>query len=442
MTMRPFLSAGLISAVAVPAMAAPGPSLDDVLKAREVPSAAVLAPPPPASNQALPLLRPGLSCVPLQRAINNDIGASAAAWSVSVVDPSGALLADVNGGIPRVPASNQKLISTAFALDQLGPDFRLKTRLWRRADGVLELDGQGDPDLGLAGVQRFAMAALARGGSTTDPSQWSGAPVQLMLREEPQQRWWPSDWHPADRAEAYGAPITRLALTSNALSRAVSNPAARFKTLMQREIERQGGKVALKVVQPTAQPVQSRDGDQAVVLHEETSAPMHALLSLANTESHNFTAEVLLRQAANAWDVNRASHAAMRWMRSQNLPTQGLRVADGSGLSRGNRVTSRTLAALLMRMNQHPLAAYYRASMAIAGQRGTLRNYFRGTPLQGRFHGKTGPLTGVRSVSGLLDTRDGVRFVSMISNGAGSPNSTIGRVLQSVQRFSPCPSSS
>jgi D-alanyl-D-alanine carboxypeptidase/D-alanyl-D-alanine-endopeptidase (penicillin-binding protein 4) len=286
------------------------------------------------------------------------------------------------------------------------------------------------------------MAALARGGSTTDPSQWSGAPVQLMLREEPQQRWWPSDWHPADRAEAYGAPITRLALTSNALSRAVSNPAARFKTLMQREIERQGGKVALKVVQPTAQPVQSRDGDQAVVLHEETSAPMHALLSLANTESHNFTAEVLLRQAANAWDVNRASHAAMRWMRSQNLPTQGLRVADGSGLSRGNRVTSRTLAALLMRMNQHPLSAYYRASMAIAGQRGTLRNYFRGTPLQGRFHGKTGTLTGVRSVSGLLDTRDGVRFVSMISNGAGSPNSTIGRVLQSVQRFSPCPSSS
>jgi D-alanyl-D-alanine carboxypeptidase/D-alanyl-D-alanine-endopeptidase (penicillin-binding protein 4) len=442
MTMRPFLSAGLISAVAVPAMAAPGPSLDDVLKTREVPSAAVLAPPPPASNQALPLLRPGMSCMPLQRTINNDIGASAAAWSVSVVDPSGALLADVNGGIPRVPASNQKLISTAFALDQLGPDFRLKTRLWRRADGVLELDGQGDPDLGLAGVQRFAMAALARGGSTTDPSQWSGAPVQLMLREEPQQRWWPSDWHPADRAEAYGAPITRLALTSNALSRAVSNPAARFKTLMQREIERQGGKVALKVVQPTAQPVQSRDGDQAVVLHEETSAPMHALLSLANTESHNFTAEVLLRQAANAWDVNRASHAAMRWMRSQNLPTQGLRVADGSGLSRGNRVTSRTLAALLMRMNQHPLSAYYRASMAIAGQRGTLRNYFRGTPLQGRFHGKTGTLTGVRSVSGLLDTRDGVRFVSMISNGAGSPNSTIGRVLQSVQRFSPCPSSS
>ena len=434
------VGAGVLSLVVTPALARENLSLREVMATETASTAPLLAPPPPPGNQALPILRIGASCQPLQQAIQNDLGASAQAWSVSVVDPTGALLADVNGAIPRVPASNQKLISTAYALDRLGPDFRLKTRLLRRSDGVLELDGQGDPDLGLAGVQRFAMAALARGGST-NPKEWSGAPVKLMLREEPQQRWWPSDWHPADRAEAYGAPITRLALTSNALSRAVSNPAARFKTLMQREIERQGGKVTMQLVQPTTHSVAASETDQSVVLHEETSAPMHALLSLANTESHNFTAEVLLRQAANAWDVNQASHAAMRWMRRQNLPIQGLSVADGSGLSRRNRVTSRTLAGLLMRMNQHPLSGYYRASMAIAGQRGTLRHYFRGTSLQGRFHGKTGTLTGVRSVSGYLDTGDGVRFVSMISNGAGSPNSTIGRVLQSVQRFSPCPSS-
>lgn len=434
------IGAGLLSALVMPATAKTAPSLSEVLMPNRA-SAPVLAPPPPPSNQALPLLRLGGRCPSLQRAIETDIGGSAPAWSVSVMDPSGALLADVNGSIPRVPASNQKLISTAFALDRLGPDFRLKTRLLRRPDGVLELDGQGDPDLSLAGIQRFAMAALARGGSVNNATNWNGGTVQLMLREEPQQRWWPSDWHPADRAEAYGAPITRLALTSNALTRAVSNPAARFKTLMQREIERQGGSVEMHFASPASPTVESTFDDHMVVLHEESSAPMHALLSLANTESHNFTAEVLLREAANAWDVNHASLAVTRWMRQQNLPVQGLKVADGSGLSRRNRTTSRTLAALLMRMNQHPLAGYYRASMAIAGQRGTLRHYFRGTALQGRFHGKTGTLTGVRSVSGFLDTRAGVRFVSMISNGAASPNSTIGRVLQSVQRLSPCPSS-
>ena len=111
------------------------------------------------------------------------------------------------------------------------------------------------------------------------------------------------------------------------------------------------------------------DDDHSVVLHEEASAPMHALLSLANTESHNFTAEVLMRQASGLWDVNAASRATERWMLEQGLPIQGLRVADGSGLSRNNRVTSRTIAALLMRMDQHPFAPYYQASMAIAGQR-------------------------------------------------------------------------
>ena len=61
--------------------------------------------------------------------------------------------------MPRIPASNQKLISSAFALDRLGPDFRLKTELLRHGDGNL---GVGeDPDLSIAEIQRFVMVALA-----------------------------------------------------------------------------------------------------------------------------------------------------------------------------------------------------------------------------------------------------------------------------------------
>ena len=68
--------------------------------------------------------------------------------------------------------------------------------------------------------------------------------------------------------------------------------------------------------QPMVEPL-TADDDDAVVLHEEASAPMHALLSLANTESHNFTAEVLMRQASGLWDVNAASRATERWMFEQ-----------------------------------------------------------------------------------------------------------------------------
>jgi len=393
-------------------------------------------PPPPPTEQPLPQLQPGRSCPALQTALRSNVGSEARVWSVTVLNSDGDVLGTINGAVPRIPASNQKLISTAYALDRLGPDFRLKTRLIQRPDGSMELNGQGDPDLGIAGLQRFVLAALRQGGARGN----SVAGVKLMVREEPRSNWWPSDWHPADRGYAYGAPITRLALTSNAVGGAVSDPYSRLQRLFQQEALRRGGTVQIQRGQPVAETL-SAVQQNTVVLHEESSAPMHALLSLANTESHNFTAEVLMRQASGLWDVRAASRATERWMFEQGLPVQGLRVADGSGLSRNNRVTSNTIAALLMRMDQHPFSAYYQASMAIAGQRGTLRNLYRGSVLDGRFRGKTGTISGVRSISGYLQTVDGPRYVSMISNGSVRPNTVMGQILRSVQRFSPCPSS-
>ena len=395
-----------------------------------------MPPSPPPTEQPLPQLQPGRSCPALQTALRTNVGSEARVWSVTVLNSDGDVLGNINGAVPRIPASNQKLISTAYALDRLGPDFRLKTRLIQRPDGSLELNGQGDPDLGIAGLQRFVLAALRQGGARGN----SVAGVKLMVREEPRSNWWPSDWHPADRGYAYGAPITRLALTSNAVGGAVSDPYSRLQRLFQQEALRRGGTVQIQRGQPVAEKL-SAVQQNTVVLHEESSAPMHALLSLANTESHNFTAEVLMRQASGLWDVRAASQATERWMFEQGLPIQGLRVADGSGLSRNNRVTSKTIAALLMRMDQHPFSAYYQASMAIAGQRGTLRNLYRGSVLDGRFRGKTGTISGVRSISGYLQTVDGPRYVSMISNGSVRPNTVMGQILRSVQRFSPCPSS-
>ncbi len=401
-----------------------------------VPGLPVLAADPlarlPGSPAAagLPRLQSQVSCPALQQRVQSSLGSEASVWSVSVADGNGRLLADVNGLQPRVPASNQKLLSTAFALDRLGPDYRLTTRLWRLSDGTLRLTGEGDPDLALPQLQRFAKLALGSGGADGAPPSL----VRLQLAEEPPQAWWPQGWHPEDRAEAYGAPITRLALTSNAIDMAVSNPTSRLRTLLNRELVRQGGKsVELSVVSPQA-PI-ARD---AVLIHEEPSAPMHNLLSLANTESHNFTAEVLMRQASGSWDLAVSRQAEMQWLAEQGLPLQGVRVADGSGLDRANRLTSRFLTALLLTMGQHPYAGYYMASMAVAGQRGTLRNLYKGTSLEGRFRGKTGTLTGVRSISGVLSTSDGPRYVSLISNGAGAPNTTIGAVLRQVQNVSLC----
>jgi D-alanyl-D-alanine carboxypeptidase/D-alanyl-D-alanine-endopeptidase (penicillin-binding protein 4) len=391
---------------------------------------ASLPPSPPPIG--LPLLQDQPSCPALQRRIEALAGSEAGVWSITVADPEGRLLADLNGRRPRVPASNQKLLSTAFALDRLGPDYRLNTQLWRLADGSFRLTGEGDPDLALPQLQRFARLALGGGGDRgSRPSI-----VRLQLAEEPAPAWWPAGWHPDDRTTAYGAPITRLALTSNAIQSAVPDPPSRLSLLLRRARQQQGGQARLSVVS-----ARSPLPEAAVLVHQEPSAPMHNLLSLANTESHNFTAEVLLRQGAGTWDLPEARLRLQRWLTEQGLPMEGVVVADGSGLDRANRLTSRFLAALLLRMSQHPYAPAYVASMAVAGRRGTLRHLFIGTAIEGRVFAKTGTLTGVRSISGILQTDDGPRYVSAISNGAGSPNATIGAVLGNVMNVGLCRSS-
>jgi D-alanyl-D-alanine carboxypeptidase/D-alanyl-D-alanine-endopeptidase (penicillin-binding protein 4) len=414
------LVAGSTGPLGTTAWAQEAPALPSARSLRPLPMAALPVAPPPVG---MPRLAGEVSCPLLQRQVAQALGDEQSRWSISVADGSGRLLADVNGRQPRVPASNQKLISTAFALDRLGPDYRLTTQLWRLQDGTLRMVGQGDPDLALPQLQRFAQLAMA-----------AGTPVRLELAEEAPQNWWPSGWHMGDRAYAYGAPITRLAITSNAIDDAVSNPASRLQTLLRRSMAQNGGPQVQLALVSARQPLPS----DAVLMHEEPSTSMHGLLSLANTESHNFTAEVLLRQAAGTWDLAEASRRTFLWLNDQGLPMEGVRIADGSGLDRANRLTSRFLVALLLRMDHHPYSRDYLSSMAIAGRRGTLRNLYKGTSLDGQLFAKTGTLTGVRSISGVLQTTDGPRYVSAVSAGAGAPNTTIGRVLRQVQTVGAC----
>jgi len=418
--MAMLLVVGGSSSLGMAALAQNAPALPATWPLRSLPIASLPAAPPPVG---LPRLAGEVSCPLLQRQVARVLGDEQSRWSVSVADGTGRLLADVNGRQPRVPASNQKLISTAFALDRLGPDYRLTTQLWRLQDGTLRMVGQGDPDLALPQLQRFAQLAMA-----------GGTPVRLELAEEAPQNWWPSGWRMGDRAYAYGAPITRLAITSNAIDDAVSNPASRLQTLLRRSMAQGGGQQVQLSLVSARQPLPS----DAVLVHEEPSTSMHGLLSLANTESHNFTSEVLLRQAAGTWDLPEASRRAVLWLTDQGLPMEGIRIADGSGLDRANRTTSRFLVALLLRMDHHPYSRNYVSSMAITGRRGTLRNLYKGTSLDGQFFAKTGTLTGVRSISGVLQTAEGPRYVSAVSAGAGAPNTTIGLVLRQVQSAGAC----
>ena len=76
--------------------------------------------------------------------------------------------------------------------------------------------------------------------------------------------------------------------------------------------------------------------------------------------------------------------------------------------------------------------------MSLLGFRGTLRDFEAEQSIKGNFYGKTGTLTGVRAVSGILETPNRFRYVSIISNGATQPNRKIAELLDIVNRGDKC----
>lgn len=105
---------------------------------------------------------------------------------------------------------------------------------------------------------------------------------------------------------------------------------------------------------------------------------------------------------------------ALEAMRARKI--EGIALADGSGLSRQNKVTAGHVAALLRGARD---VAPFVASLAVAGEVGTLAGRLKETPLQGRVRGKTGTLKEVVATSGYLDHPvDGRRYVfALITNG-------------------------
>ena len=95
----------------------------------------------------------------------------------------------------------------------------------------------------------------------------------------------------------------------------------------------------------------------------------------------------------------------------------GLRIADGSGLSRHNLVTPRLLVALLEAMRTTEL----RSIMPVAGRTGTLKYRMRNTAAEGRVFAKTGTMTGVSTLAGYMQhpTLGMTTFSFMANNAAG-----------------------
>jgi len=380
---------------------------------------------------------------------------------------TGHVLFDDFGDTPLNPASNQKLLTSAAALELLGPDYTFATRVLRD-ETSLYLVGEGDPTLQVEDLRELAIAVAPVLDFTGmqrvvyDDSAFS--PRRLAPGYDPGG---PGLAYEAESsALAVGYNYVEIIATANAKAKRVdvtTRPATAAIVIDNKA--KLGSKRAIEVR------TRERDGDTVVeargtlpkrtspvivrrrihdparvaaslfveILAEQTtslplpiepgiapgtaeeianheSAALVEVLDLGLAYSNNFIAEQVLRTLAwrmtgepGTWtageDILRGYWSAL------GADPEGIVIENGSGLSRNGRLTTTGLVDLLAMAARgtgpgHSLIDV----LPVAGEPGTLRARLR---LSGkRVRAKTGTLSDVSGLSGVITAEDGTPQVA------------------------------
>jgi len=318
-------------------------------------------------------------------------------FSVSIINNKGEIISSYNEDVPRLPASNQKLFSSAYVLSKYKLNNNLKTSLFKNKNDYY-LHGQGDPDLNYEHIIELISNVK------------ENKIINFNIVEIDSKLYWPNGWTNTDKLYEYGSPITSLAIESNhnkyddiyALKNFIKN--------------------YLKNKFPNSKIyIDFFDSEKTFYLknikeiNKIYSTPILSLLTLTNSESHNFTAESLFKNASNTWNDNNYIKLK-RWLKNKGLPATNAYFADASGLSRKNKITTKLVVLFLDKMRYFNDFKAYQSTLSITGVRGTLAKRFVNSELSGKFFGKTGTLSNVFALSGFLYKNEKPIIISIIQN--------------------------
>ena len=318
-------------------------------------------------------------------------------FSVSIINNKGEIISSYNEDVPRLPASNQKLFSSAYVLSKYKLKNNLKTSLFKNKNDYY-LHGQGDPDLNYEDIIQLISNVK------------ENKIINFNIVEIDSKLYWPNGWTNTDKLYEYGSPITSLAIESNhnkyddiyALKNFIKN--------------------YLKNKFPNSKIyIDFFDSEKTFYLknikeiNKVYSTPILSLLTLTNSESHNFTAESLFKNASNTWNDNNYIKLK-RWLENKGLPATNAYFADASGLSRKNKITTKLVVLFLDKMRYSNDFNAYQSTLSITGVRGTLAKRFVNSELSGKFFGKTGTLSNVFALSGFLYKNEKPIIISIIQN--------------------------
>ncbi len=341
----------------------------------------------------------------------------------------------LNSKLPVIPASNTKLFTTSVALSVMGSDYHLSTKILTTdkkykggiINGNLYIKGYGNSlftseDLTdmVKKLKRMGIKEI-KGDVIGDDSFFD----ELYTR---------SDWINDEHANLHLPAISALVIDRNRklvrrkirirrgkkryyrtvyYSRNIDNPPLYAAKLLTEKLRGDGIRVSGKYKKGTTP-------DSAITL-EDSFVQLKDLIQVINKHSDNFLAECLFKTlgaVATGEQGNSfySTQTIIKFLKDNGIYSEGTSLVDGSGISRFDHVTVSAIVGLLEKV-YFDLSHFqdFDNSLSVAGIDGTLRHRMMGSAAENNFHGKTGTLNGVSSLSGYLTTKNGVELiVSMI----------------------------
>ncbi|MFJ8895712.1 D-alanyl-D-alanine carboxypeptidase/D-alanyl-D-alanine-endopeptidase [Leifsonia sp. NPDC102414] len=337
-----------------------------------------------------------------------------------VVDArTGEVLFDRNGGKPGPTASVLKTLTSAAALQVLGPDYRVSTTVVKGSvPGQIVIVGGGDVTLsrlpdgqasfytGAPKIQDLAnQVTQAMGGQpitsiVTDTSLFGG-PVWQPSWDEQEERVVEGSTSYITALQVDGDRDDPTAVESPRSTDPVGRAVQYFQQYLGTNVPVTAGTAPAGAQQIAA--VQSQ--------------PVTTLIDQAMRVSDNTIMEELARLVAiktgagNTFDAENAGVLAA--LKPYGIDTTGIHIADGSGLSADNAVPPSYLTQLFIKVlnKQNGLGVVY-DGLPVAGQSGTLGpgyNRFTGAnaAARGAVLAKTGWIDNGYTLSGIVNAADG-----------------------------------
>ncbi|MRX89015.1 D-alanyl-D-alanine carboxypeptidase/D-alanyl-D-alanine-endopeptidase [Parabacteroides merdae] len=172
------------------------------------------------------------------------------------------------------------------------------------------------------------------------------------------------------------------------------------------------------------------------------SPTLREIASICNHVSHNLYADALVKTVGLQYkprrnemisSFGRGVQVVKEYWEKKGLDVFPLRMNDGSGLAPADKVSAGFMGELLVYMaTESAVSDAFIASLPQAGIEGSVRNFLKGSKLQGKAHLKSGGITGVRSYAGYITKDRKTYAVAVFSNNYSCPMSRMTRALEKL----------